>query len=235
MNPLAALSAVVALAAFPGMAYAAAVALLQSWAGRVPAGEGRVRLEELVAAAGATAGCGLLAIPDSPLFGLPTGASLVGILILFAGGIAWGTSAQWPWHRLLAGAAVLLPLLGLAAAANTLGISTIASAPEQAVRIWAGIAALLALPALIRPFDPSSSRISRSALLAATSLLFASLVTFAPLAGLGALWVAGICAAASVAYAGLIGLLRRPVIAGATLLGLVAVIPAGVALAIAIG
>ncbi len=88
MNPLAALSAVVALAIFPGAAYAGTVALLVAVAARMPSGLRPAQLDELVAAVGVTAACGLLALPGSPLFGLPTGVSLAALVTAIAAGIA---------------------------------------------------------------------------------------------------------------------------------------------------
>ncbi len=235
MNPLAALSAVLALALFPGAAYAGATALVVTWVGRVPRGLGPARLEELAVAAGVVAGAGLLALPGSPLYALPTGTSLAGILTAIAAGVALGTSRAWPWHRVMAAAAALLPLIGLAASARTLDMRTVAVIPAEAARLWAASAALLAIPAVVRPFDPAPSRLSRSALLATASLLVTTIAIYSQLSGLPAAGVAAICALLSVSYAGLVGLLWRPLAFLGPVLGVLAVLPAGFALVMTLG
>jgi len=236
MNPLAALSAVVALAIFPGAAYAGTVALLVAVAARLPSGLRPAQLDELVAAVGVTAACGLLALPGSPLFGLPTGVSLAALVTAIAAGIAWGTADTWPWHRLVAAGAAVAALLGLASTALTLDLRTLAAAggPVGSARPWAIVASLMALPAVVRPFDPRTSRVGRAALVAAIGLVCFSLAGFAPLGDHPAVAVAGLGALAVVAYAGLLGAARRlPVVAGPAL-GVLAVVPAAVALVVAL-
>jgi hypothetical protein len=156
MNPLAVLSAIVAVAVFPGVAYAGLVAALVALGGRIPAGLRPAQLDELMVAVGVSAACGLLAFPGSPLFGLPTGVSLVVFVTALAAGIAWGSAERWPWQRLAAVAAAIAPLLGLASVATTLDLGTIAAAGGSvgAARPWAVVAVLMALPTLVRPFDP---------------------------------------------------------------------------------
>lgn len=236
MNPLALLSAIAALAFFPGVAYASVVALAVAGAGRLPAGLGPARLDELVAAVGVTAACGLLAFPSSPIFGLPTGVSLPVVVVALAAGVAWGSTERWPWHRAVAAASALVPLLALAAVARTLDLPTLAAAGGQvaAARPWAIVAVLVGLPAVVRPFDPHTARVGRAALVAAVGLLCFSLVAFASLSGLSAIAVAGLCAAATVAYAGLLGAVRRLPAPAGPALGLLAAIPAAVAVAIAL-
>lgn len=234
MNPLGVLSAVVALAVFPGAAFAGVTSLVSTWAGRLPAATGPTPLGGAAAAAGVVAGCGLLALPGSPLSNLPAGASLAGLVVLLAAGLAWGTSDDWPWRRVAAAAATLLPFLAMAAATGTLDIPSLAAAPLEPARIAATGAALLALPALVRPFDPSAPRASRGALLGALPLVVTSFATSAPLAALPAALVAAICALSAIAYAGLIGLMRRPLSARAPLLGLLAALPAAAAIALAL-
>jgi hypothetical protein len=236
MNPLALLSAIAALAFFPGVAFASAVALGVAGAGRLPAGLGPAQLDELVAAVGVTAACGLLAFPGSPLFALPTGVSLPVVMVALAAGVAWGTAERWPWRRVAAAAAVLVPLLGLASVARTLDLRTLAAAGGQvaAARPWAIAAVLIALPAVVRPFDPATARVGRAALVAASGLVCFSLVAFSALGDLSAIAVAGLCAAAAVVYAALLGAARRPLEAAGPALSLLALLPAAVALAIAL-
>ena len=185
MNPLAVLSAVVGVAIFPGAAYAGLLAALVAVGGRIPTGLRPAQLDELMVAVGVSAACGLLAFPGSPLFGLPTGVSLVVFVTAVAAAIAWGSAERWPWQRLAAGAAAVAPLLGLASVAMTLDLRTIAAAggPVGAARPWAVAAVLMALPALVRPFDPHTARLGRAALVAAIGLACFSLAGFAPLAG----------------------------------------------------
>jgi hypothetical protein len=235
MNPLSALRAVLALTLFPGAAYAGAVAVAAAWAGRVPAGRAPARLEELAGATGVMTAAGLLALPGSPLEGLPTGVSLAGLLTALTAGLAWGTSARWPWPRLAAAAAALFPLLAVAIAARTLDLRTMAVAPVEAARVWAAAAALLALPALIRPFDAGPSRSSRACLLATSALLALSLAVGSPLSAQPAAAVAVVCGAGSVLYAGALGVLRRPLAAAAGGLGVLALLPAAVAVALSLG
>jgi hypothetical protein len=236
MNPLAALSAVVALAIFPGAAFVGALALLVAVASRMPPGLRPAQLDELVAAVGVAAACGLLPLPGSPLFGLPTGVSLAAVIVALASGIAWGTAEAWPWHRVVAAAAAVTPLLGLAAAALTLDLRTIAAAggPVGTARPWAVAAILLALPALVRPFDPRTARVGRAALVAAVGLACFSLAGFAPLTAHPAVLVAGLGALAVVFFAGVIGALRRVLVTAAPALGLLALAPAAVALVAAL-
>ena len=236
MNPLAVLSAVVAVAIFPGAAYAGMVAALAGFAGRIPAGLRAPQLDELMAAVGVSAGCGLLAFPGSPLYGLPTGVSLVVLVTGLAAGIAWGTAERWPWQRLVAAAAAVAPLLGLASVSTTLDLRTIAAAGGSvgAARPWAVAAVLIALPALVHPFDPHTSRMGRAALVAAIGLACFSLAGFAPLATFSAPTVAGLGALAVVGYAGLIGVCRRPLMGAGPALGLLALVPAAIALGVAL-
>ena len=236
MNPVAVLQAAVSLAIFPGVAFTGTVALAVAVAGRLPPGLHPPPLDELAAAGGIAAACGLLALAGSPLFGLPAGISLVALLIAIAGGTAWGTAERWPWHRVVAGLACAAPLLGLASMAMTLDLRTLTATggPAGTVRDWAVTAILVAAPAVVRPFDRQSARASRAALMAAVGLTCASLAASAPLAGLPAWWAAATCAISAVAYAGLIGAARRILAVAAPILGVAAIVPAVVALAVAL-
>ena len=236
MNPVAVLQAVAALAIFPGVAFAGTVTLAVAVASRLPPGLHPPQLDELAAAVGIAAACGLLALAGSPLFGLPAGVSLMALLMAIAAGIAWGTAERWPWHRVAAALACAAPLLGLASMAMTLDLRTLTATggPAGTVRDWAVAAILVAAPAVVRPFDPQSARASRSVLIAAVGLTCASLAGTAPLAGLPSWGVAGICALAAVAYAGLIGAARRLVVVAAPILGVSALLPAVVALVVAL-
>jgi hypothetical protein len=236
MNPLAILSAFAAVAFFPGVAYAGAVALAVAAAGRLPPGTRPAQLDELVAAVGVAAACGLLAFPGSPLFGLPTGVSVMVLMTALAAGVAWGTSERWPWWRVLAAAAAVAPLLGLAAVALTLDLRTLAAAGGSvgAARPWAAAAILIALPAVVLPFDPHTAREGRAALLAVGGLACFSLLVFAPLGGVPAPALAGLGALAVVAYAGLVGGARRLFSAAGPTLGVLALVPAVIALGIAL-
>lgn len=237
MSLIALLSAVVGLAVYPGAAYAGTVALLVAGAGRMPRASRPAQLDELLAAFGVAAACGLMVLPDSPLFGLPTGVSLIALIVALAAGVAWGTSGHWPWHRLIAAAATAAPLLGLASMAMTLNLRTIAATggAGAAARFWAAGAIVLALPAVVRPSDPGSALPSRAILTAAGGLLCASLALFSPLAGAPPVDVVGICSLFALLYAGLIGLGGRLVETAAPALGLVAALPAAVALWLALG
>ena len=236
MNPLAILSAIAAVAFFPGAAYAGAVALAVTAAARMPPGLGAAQLDELVAAVGVTAACGMLALPGSPLFGLPAGVSLLVLITALAAGVAWATSESWPWQRAVAAVAVLAPLFGLAAAAGTLDLRTLAVAGGTvgAARPWAVAAVLVALPSVVRPFDPSTARAGRAALTAAVGLAGLSLLVFAPLAGLPAPLVALVCALAVVVYAGLIAGARQLLPHATPALSLLALVPAVISLVIAL-
>jgi len=236
MNPLAVLSAVVGVAFFPGVAYTGLVAALVGAGGRLPAGLRPAQLDELMVAVGVSAACGLQAFPGSPLFGLPTGVSLVVFVTALAAGVAWGSAERWPWQRLAAGVAAIAPLLGLASVAMTLDLRTIAAAggPVGAARPWAVAAVLMAVPALIRPFDPHAARLGRAVLVAAIGLACFSLAGFAPLASFSALAVAGFGALAVLAYAGLIGVGRRLLVATGPAVGLLALVPAAISLAVAL-
>jgi hypothetical protein len=236
MNPLAVLSAVVAVAIFPGSAYTGLVAALVAVAGRLPAGLRPPQLDELMAAVGVSAACGLLAFPGSPLFGLPTGVSLAVLVSALAAGIAWGTAERWPWPRQVAAAAAVAPLLGLASVSMTLDLRTIAAAGGSVGRAtpWAVVAVLMALPALVRPFDPQTSRLGRATLVAAIGLACFSLAGFAPLSAFFPPAVAGFGAVTVVVYAVLIGVGRRPLMVAGPALGLLAVVPAAIALGVAL-
>jgi len=236
VSPLAVLSAVAAVAFFPGVAYAGAVALAVAFAGRMPPGLGPAQLDELVAAVGVTAACGLLALPGSPLLGLPTGVSLLVLMTALAAGVASGTTERWPWPRLLAAAAVVAPLLALASVAMTLDLRTLAAAggPVGAARPWAVAAILMAMPAVVRPFDPHTARMGRAALVAVLGLACFSLLAFAPLGGLPAVAMAGLCAFAAVVYAGLLGASRRVLLVAGPVLGVLALVPAVTSLLVAL-
>ncbi|MGD0834915.1 MAG: hypothetical protein ABSA40_10955 [Candidatus Dormibacteria bacterium] len=237
MNVTLALRSVAALAVFPGAAYAGAVALLVLWIGRLPRGTSPLRLEEAVAAAGIAVACGLLALPDSPLSTVPFGVSLAGLLIAFAAAVAWGSPEGWPWHRVVAAVSAAVPLLGLGSAAMTLDLQTIAVLPGAAVgaaRYCAVAAIVVALPAIVRPFDQRSSRPSRAALLAGGGLLAATLGTLAPSANLAPVLVDGGCAVLAVLFAGALALGRRLVPAADGRLGALAALPAAVSLFLAL-
>jgi len=205
-------------------------------AGRLPAGLRPAQLDELIAAVGVAAASGLLALPSSPLFGLPSGVSLAVLVTAIAAGIAWATPERWPWHRLMAAAAALAPLLGLASAAYTMDLRTLAAAggPVAAARPWAVAAILMAVPAVILPFDRGTSRPGRAALVAAIGMACFSLAGFAALAGRNALAVAGLGALLVVLYAGVIGAARRLLAVAGPVLGVLAVLPAAVALVVAL-
>jgi hypothetical protein len=236
MNALALLKACLAVAVYPGTAFLGAVAVAVAVAGRLPAGLRPAQLDELIAAVGVAAASGLLALPSSPLFGLPSGVSLAVLVTAIAAGIAWATPERWPWHRLVAAAAARAPLLGLASAAFTLDLRTLAAAggPVAAARPWAVAAILMAVPALILPFDRGTARPGRAALVAAIGMACFSLAGFAALAGRNALAVAGLGTLAVVLYAALIGAVRRPLAVAGPVLGVLAVLPAAVALVVAL-
>jgi hypothetical protein len=168
---------------------------------------------------------------------MPFGVSLVGLLLAFAIGVAWGSPGDWPWHRVLAAVSAIVPLLGLGSAAGTLDLQTIAAIPGSAIgaaRLCAVAALVIAVPAVARPFDPRGSRQSRAALLAAGGLLAVSLALIAPLADLAPALVAGICALLVVLYAGGLGVAQRLLPAGAARLGALAALPATASLMFAL-
>jgi hypothetical protein len=72
----------------------------------------------------------------------------------------------------------------------------------------------------------------RAALVAAIGLACFSLAGFAPLAGVSAPVVAVLGALSVVAYTGLIGVSRRLVVVVAPALGLLALVPASISLAV---
>jgi hypothetical protein len=236
MNALVALSAIIAVAIFPGTAYAGTVALAVAVAGRMPSGLRPAQLDELATAVGVTAACGLLALPGSPLSGPSAGVSLVVLVTALAAGIAWGTAERWPWHRLVAAVVAVAPLLVLASTAMTLDLRTIAAAGGSVgtARPWAVAAILMAVPALVRPFDPHSARLDRAALVAAAGLVCFSLAGLVPLAGLSALAVVGLGTLAVLAYAGLIGVSRRLLVVAGPALGVLAAVPAVIAFVLAL-
>lgn len=236
MNALALLKACLAVAVYPGTAYLGAVAVAVAVAGRLPAGLRPAQLDELIAAVGVAAASGLLALPSSPLFGLPSGVSLAVLVTAIAAGIAWATPERWPWHRLMAAAAALAPLLGLASAALTLDLRTLAAAGGSvaAARPWAVAAILMAVPAVIVPFDRGTARPGRAALVAAIGMACFSLAGFAALAGRNALAVAGLGALLVVLYAGVMGAARRLLAVAGPVLGVLAALPAVVALVVAL-
>jgi hypothetical protein len=230
MNPLTLLATILGLAVFPGLAYTGATAVVAGWAGRFPAALVAAGLGETVATVGVATTGGMLALPGSPLAGLAGGASIAGVLGALTAGVAWGTPRRWPWHRLAAALSLLAPLLGLAAVAGSLDAGTLAVAPQAPARLWAAAAAMLALPALIRPFDQHSPRLTRSVLWATAVLFLAVLAATGPLNSLSAPWVAVICALIAVASAALLGILGRPLRAVASVAGVVALAPAAFAL-----
>ena len=228
------LRSVAALAIFPGAAYAGAVALLVVWVARLPRGDSPLRFEEAVAALGVLAACGLLALPESPLSTMAFGVSLAGLLVALAGAVTWGSPGGWPWHRVIAAVSAVLPMLGLSSAAGTLDLPTISTLPGSgmgAARFCAVAAIVIALPAVVRPFAPRSSRPSRAALVAAGGLLAA---TLAPLGNLAPTVVAGGCAATVVIYAGVLGLGRRLLPVGGERFGALAALPAAASLCLAL-
>jgi hypothetical protein len=230
MNPLTLLTTAFGLAVFPGLVYTGVTALLAGWAGRFPSAAASAGLGETVTCVGVAAAGGMLALPGSPLAGIPGGFSIAGILGALTAGVAWGTPRRWPWHRLIAAAAVLAPLLGMVSAAGSLDAGTLAVAAHAQARLWAAAAALLALPALVRPFDGRTPRLTRAVLWAAAALFFAVLAGSGPLAALPSPWVALICALIAVVSAALVGLLRGPLRGAAPILGVMALAPAATAL-----
>jgi hypothetical protein len=119
----------------------------------------------------------------------------------------------------------------------TLDLQTIAVLPGTAVgaaRYCAVAAVVIALPAIVRPFDKGSSRPSRAALFAAGGLLAATLGTLAPLANLAPVVVDAGCAALVVLFAGVLGLGRRLLPAADGRLGALAALPAAASLLLAL-
>jgi hypothetical protein len=229
MDPVSALRATLAMALFPGAGYLAVVGWAAARAGRLPRCGRPARIEEAVAALAVAAACGLLAFPGSPLNDLPVAVSLGAVIVALSGAVAWGSSAAWNWRRVVAAVVVLAPLLCLGESAASLNVASLAVLPGRpvaAARIFAAAAVLIALPLLIRPFEATTSRLSRSALLAGSALLALSLIVAGPLGNGGGAIAAGLCAGAAIVYAALLSVIRTAVDVDDSIFAGLAAIPA---------
>jgi hypothetical protein len=191
MDVLSLLAAVVAVALFPGGAYAAVTAAAAAMGGQLPSSGGRARG---VAAGGWTASssaaavlllfaAALVPLPGAPAATLPldSGApsNLLAALLLAGAGFAVGTPAPWSRPRVLAAAAGVAPLLVLAGSAATLSFPVVVSLPGRelaAARALAAVALLAAAPVLSRALDPGTPRGTRGLGVAVPALVAAVLL-----------------------------------------------------------
>lgn len=216
MDVLSLLAAVVAVALFPGGAYAVAVAGGAAAGGRLAPARAPWSSSSLAAAALLLFAAALVPLPGSLSATLPleTGASanLLAALLLLGGGLALGTPAEWSRTRIAAGIAALAPLLVLAAGAATLDFPVVVGLPGRtlgAARALAAVTLLLAAPALGRPADPALPRGLRALTLAVPALVAAVLLAPPGWSGLPAAVAAAMVAAGVAVYAGLAGLVAR--------------------------
>ena len=216
MDVLSLLAAVVAVALFPGGAYAAAVAGGAAAGGRLVVARVPWSSSSLAAAALLLFAATLVPLPGAPSATLPleTGASanLLAALLLLGGGLALGTPTQWSRARIAAGIAALAPLLVLAAGAATLDFPVVVGLPGRqlaAARALAAVTLLLAAPVLGCPADPALPRGLRALHLAVPALVAAVLLAPPGWSGLPAAVTAAMVAAGVAVYAGLVGLVAR--------------------------
>jgi len=178
MDPVGLLAALVAVAAFPGGAYAVvaagAAALTPPWRA----------LDGWTATAAAGAACTLVAaaqlpLPGSPAVALPdhggAPANLLALLLLLAAAAALlNADDPWPPTRIAAAAVATLPLLWLAAVTAGFAPAAIIELPGgdelAAGRVCAGLALLVAAPAVL-PLRAGTPRAGRALLLAVAALL----------------------------------------------------------------
>jgi hypothetical protein len=216
MDVLSLLAAVVAVALFPGGAYAAAVAGGAAAGSRLPPTRALWSSTSLAAAALLFFAAALVPLPGAPSATLPleTGApaNLLATLLLLAGGLALGTPPTWSRVRVAAGIAAVAPLLVLAAAAATLDFPVVVSLPGRelaAARALAAATLLFAAPVVGRPGDPTLPRGLRALSLAVPALVAAVLLAPPGWSGLQATVAAAMVAAGMVLYGGLTGVLAR--------------------------
>jgi hypothetical protein len=208
MDVLSLLAAIVAVALFPGGAYAAAVAGGALAGGRLPPARVPWSSVSVAAAVLLLFAAALVPLPGSPAAVLPlqTGAAanLLGALLLLGGGLALGTPARWTRARLAAGVAALAPLLVLAASAATLDFPVVVALPGRelaAARALAAAALLLAIPVLGRLADAEVPRGLRALHLAVPALVAAVLLAPPGWSGLPAAVAAALVFGGVVIYA----------------------------------
>ncbi len=236
-------AAVVAVALFPGGAYAVALAGGMAATGRLEAARAPWSSASLAAAVLLLFAAALVPLPGSPSAVLPldngAAANLLATLLLTGAGLAAGTAPGWPRPRLAAAAAAVAPLLVLAAGAATLDFPVVVALPGRdlaAARVLAAVTVLLAAPVLARPHDAARPRTVRALALAVPALIAAVLLappgwSGLPSAACAAMVFAGaaVYAAAAARVTGVLGGRDIPVVAIATLTSIASIVLTAIA------
>jgi hypothetical protein len=205
MDPLGLLLDVVALAAYPGGVFLAAMAWV-TYRGAGMERSGPLDVRGLAAIALAAVAAAMAPLPGTPAASLPPpgGATpnlvAAALLVVVAGSLV----APEPWSRrrlvLVAFGAISLVLLGLVATSfSSTEIASAAGRPNAAARILAVIAVLLALPIVVKPQRAGGSVAARATVVAAAlEVVLAIVIPPAQQWPLAPLWVVGLVVSVAV-------------------------------------
>jgi hypothetical protein len=217
MDPLGLLLEVVALAAYPGGLFLAAMAWITArGAGLKPGSPLDVR--GLAAISIAVVGAAMAPLPGTPAASLPPagGATPNLVAAMLAIVVAGSLVAPQPWSRrrgiLVGFGGISIVLLGLVATSfSSTDISGTSGALAGAARILAVIAVLVALPVVVKPQQTGAFAAARAIVVAASlEVVLAIVIPPAQQWPVAPLWVAGLVVAAAV-YALLLRLGRAAI------------------------
>jgi hypothetical protein len=214
MDPLGLLLEIVALAAYPGGVFLAAMAWITAWGAGFARG-GPLDARGLAAIAIAVVAAAMAPLPGTPAASLPPagGATPNLVAAVLAIVVAGSLIAPQPWSRrrrvLVAFGGISLVLLGLVATSfSSTDISGASGAAAAAARILAVVGVLVALPMVVKPQQAGASVAARAIVVAASlEVVLAIVIPPAQRWPVAPLWVAGVVVAVA-AYALLLRLGR---------------------------
>jgi hypothetical protein len=214
VDPLGLLLEVVALAVYPGGLFLAVMAWIASRGAGLPRGA-PLDPRGCAAIAIAVVAAAMAPLPGTPAASLPPpgGATpnLVAAVLLMVAAGALVAPAPWSLRRrlLIAFGGIALVLLGLVATSfSTTDISGSPGRLDDAARILAVAAVLVAMPILVKPQLATGSSVARATVVAASlEVVLAIIIPPAQQWPVAPLWVVGLVAAVTV-YALLLRLFR---------------------------
>jgi hypothetical protein len=214
MDPLGLLLSVVALAAYPGGVFLAAMAWITARGAGLQRG-GPLDVRGLAAISMAAVGAAMAPLPGTPAASLPPtgGATPNLVAAMLAIVVAGSLVAPQPWSRrrgvLVGFGGISIVLLGLVAASfSSTDISGASGSTAAAARILAVAGILVALPIVVKPQQAGASAAARAIVVAASlEVVLAVVIPPAQQWPVAPLWVAGLVVAVA-AYAQLLRLGR---------------------------
>ena len=220
MDPLGLLFAAVGLLVYPGGAYLAALAGLPAWTGALPRGRAPMRIDSWAAMIAAILAAALAPMAGSLVAVLPpdrgVAPNLVAAAVLLTGAFALAGPDRWSARRLAAALALGVPWLALAVGAASIQLPVIAGVPGAALaaaRWCTALATLVAAPLVIQPFDASTALAPRAVLLGTLLLMGLSIALAGTIISGSAPLEAVVVLAAGAAYALVLRVVQRAVVA----------------------